>query len=66
MTNKCIDEGKPTGEDWYTKPGDHQYTKITKTWQKREPIDGRIINFSKEIVVCLKCGKVIDPWEDKK
>lgn len=44
----------------------HDYTKTTKTWQTVDYAKYQILQHSKEILVCSKCGHVIDPWPKTK
>ena len=39
----------------------HSFITLKETWEKREPIDGRVLHFSREVFVCSRCGKVINP-----
>jgi hypothetical protein len=45
---------------------DHNFLSLKREWQDREPVDGRVLSFSKEILVCTRCGKVIDPFSNQK
>jgi hypothetical protein len=56
MTDKCIDSAAAS----------HDFRSLRKEWQERHPVDGTVLCFSKEIFVCEKCGKVVDPWEEHK
>jgi hypothetical protein len=56
MTDKCIDAMAET----------HDFSILKKQWQQRHPVDGQILEFMTEILICSKCGKVIDPWLTEK
>jgi|GEM_PF-4928230 Fe2+ or Zn2+ uptake regulation protein len=56
MTDKCIQSAAE----------EHDFVMVKKEWQTIDYTQYQYLNHRKEILVCTKCGKVIDPWEEKK
>jgi hypothetical protein len=43
----------------------HDFQVVRNEWQKRDVVNGAILQFHLEILVCRKCGCVVDPWVEK-
>lgn len=43
---------------------DHSFMIVKVTWEKIEPVRYRLLSFSKDRVVCVRCGLVIDPFPE--
>ena len=56
MTEKCIQFAAE----------EHDFVIVKKEWQTIDYARYQYLDHRKEILVCIKCGKVIDPWEEKK
>lgn len=42
--------------------GCHDYFTVSKEWQEYEPTVGAIIKKAAAVVICRKCGELIDPF----
>ena len=49
-----------------TNLGEHDGLIVRSTWQEREAVDGRILNFSVERIVCRKCGEQMFPKDEER
>lgn len=43
----------------------HNGVIVKREWQEREPVDGMRLCFSEEILVCARCGQVLQDWQVK-
>lgn len=45
---------------------DHDFQIVKRAWQERSLIDGTVLNHSEERLICKRCGKVVNPFEEGK
>jgi len=55
-----------TVEGWMYEPELEYLAHAASTRKTIDYARYQYLDHRKEILVCIKCGKVIDPWEEKK
>lgn len=46
--------------------GCHKYVAVSHTWQTIDPLQYQKLEHSEQVMVCARCGSVVNPWPEVK